>query len=175
MERWIKDAFEIKVVISWFKNRKINVGYLGGTSVITRVPKCGRGRRVSIRVLPIECVVSGGSLSKKPINRLGWWKWKFALFQMLATEGSGQRTSVQRATHPTGNQWGKSFYRQKEGATCRNSTGNSDSHLQIDHRWSDQSHLDYFRYSSSLVPRSIWFISLRPILITVASRVPGTV
>ena len=37
-----------------------------------------------------------------------------------------------------GNQWGKSFYRQKEGATCIHSTVRSDSCLQISHRWADQ-------------------------------------
>ena len=56
--------------------------------------------------------------TQKPINRLGWWKGKFDLFQMPVTGGGW--TSVRRLTPPTsGNQWGKSFYRHKEGATCR--------------------------------------------------------
>ena len=100
----------------------LKIGNSSWTNVITRVPKCGRGRRVSIRVLPKECVGSVCSPSKKPINRLGWWKRKFALLQMLATEGDGRRTSLQRPAHSTGNQWGKSFYRLKKGATCRNSS-----------------------------------------------------
>ena len=37
---------------------------------------------------------------------------------------------------------GQNFYRQRKGATCRNSTVSSDSHLEIGHRWSDQHHLD---------------------------------
>ena len=49
----------------------------------------------------------------------------------------------------------KSFYRWKEGATCRNSTVSSDSHLAIGRQWSDQHHLDCFKYSWSLVPGSI--------------------
>ena len=42
---------------------------------------------------------------------------------------------------------GKSFYRQREGPTCRNNAVSSDSHLEIGHRLSDQRHLDCFRYS----------------------------
>ena len=50
---------------------------------------------------------------------------------------------------PTGNLWARAFIdRSKEGATYRNSRVSSDSHLQIGHRWSDQHHLDCFRYSS---------------------------
>ena len=41
----------------------------------------------------------------------------------------------------------KSFCRLREGATCRNSTVSSDSHLEIGHQWSDQCHLDCFKYS----------------------------
>ena len=42
-----------------------------------------------------------------------------------------------------------------EGATCRNSTVNSDSHLQIADWWSDQHQLDCFRYSQSSVPELV--------------------
>ena len=61
---------------------------------------------------------------------------------------------------------GQSFYRQRKGATCRNSTVSSDSHLEIGHRWSDQCHLD----SLSTLQFQGWFvsISLRPILRIVA-------
>ena len=38
--------------------------------------------------------------TQKPINRLSWWKGKFALFQMPAT-GGGAQTSIQRPTPPT--------------------------------------------------------------------------
>ena len=55
------------------------------------------------------------------------------------------------------NQWGKSFYRHKQGwgTTCRNSIVISDSHLQIGHQWFDQRHVGCFRYSQSSVPASI--------------------
>ena len=100
---------------------------------------------VTERVCRVQLVAT-----QKSINRLGWWKGKFALFQMPATGrvGWGGQMSVQRLMapkKPVGNQWGKSFYRQKEGATWRNSTVSSDSHLQIGHWWSDQSHLNCFR------------------------------
>ena len=42
---------------------------------------------------------------------------------------------------------GKGFHRQREGATCRNSTVSSDGHLEIGLQWSDQQHLDCIRYS----------------------------
>ena len=42
---------------------------------------------------------------------------------------------------------GESFYKLREGATCRNNTVSSDSHLQIGYRYTDQRHLDCFRYS----------------------------
>ena len=86
--------------------------------------------------------------AQKPINSPGWWKGKFALFQMLATGGGKVVNICSKADFPTiGNQWGKSFYSQKEGATCRNSTVSSDSHPQIGHQCSEQRHLGCFRYS----------------------------
>ena len=76
-------------------------------------------------------------------------KAKDALFWRLATGGGvGGQMPVQRPTSPAPRQSGsKSFYRQREGATGRNNTVSSDSHLEIGHRWSDQRHLDCFRYS----------------------------
>ena len=54
-------------------------------------------------------------------------------------------TPVQRLTPLPDNQGG--FYRWREGVTCRNSTVSSDSHLQSDHWWSDQHHLDCLKYN----------------------------
>ena len=50
---------------------------------------------------------------------------------------------------------GEGFY--GEGATCRNSTVSSGSHLEIGHQWSDQHHLGCSRDSSSIVPGSVCF------------------
>ena len=66
-------------------------------------------------------------VAQQPINRPGWWKGKFTLFQIWATWGW---TSVQRPTLSTGNQWARAH-----------STVSSDSHLQTDHRRSDQHRL----------------------------------
>ena len=49
------------------------------------------------------------------------------------------------------------FYRQREGATCRNSAVSSDSQPHMGHRWSDQRHLGCFRYSSASVPGLVFF------------------
>ena len=94
--------------------------------------------------------------AQKPMNRPVWWKGKFALFQMpqvrVWREG-GRHLSKGRLPPPTnGNQWGESFYRQSGGwgATCRNSTIISNSHLQTGH----QHHLGCFRSSASSVPGS---------------------
>ena len=76
--------------------------------------------------------------TQKALNRLVWWKGKFASFQMPQLEG---RADVcPKANTPTGNQWGKNFYRQKEGDACRNRTVSCNSHLLI-------GHLDCSRYS----------------------------
>ena len=94
---------------------------------------------------------------QKPLKRPGWWKGKFTLFWILATQrGSGgwadicpKANSTHTHTHTPSHRQsvGWSFYRPREGATCRKSTVNSDSHLEIGHRWSDQRHLDCFKYT----------------------------
>ena len=102
---------------------------------------------------PTSTVTEGGVrllAAQKPLKRPGWWKGKFALFWMLATRragGEGRRLSKGQLPSTTGQSVGKSFYRWREGATCRNSTVSSDSHLGIGHRWSDQRHLDCFKYN----------------------------
>ena len=81
----------------------------------------------------------------KPIKRLGRWKGKSALF-WLPVPGQGGWTPK---PHSDSSHWrsvGKSFYRWREGATCRNSTVISDSHLKIGCRWSDQCYLG-FKYN----------------------------
>ena len=93
------------------------------------------------------CVGDQLLISQKSINSPGWWTEKFALFQMPATGGSGGGyVSKGQLSLTKSNWWGKSFYRQKKGAPCRNNTVSSDSHLQIGHWWSDQRHLGCFTY-----------------------------
>ena len=57
---------------------------------------------------------------------------------------------------------GKSFYRQREGAICRNSAVSSDSQLEIGHQGADQRHPCFsvkFPFQGRFV-----FIFLRPVL-----------
>ena len=54
-----------------------------------------------------------------------------------ADSWAGGWTSIPRPTHLAGSRWGKSFYRQKKRAMCRNITVSSDSHLQVGQQWSD--------------------------------------
>ena len=50
---------------------------------------------------------------QKPVNRAGWWKGKFVLFQMLATRGEGGRHLPKgRLLPPHQKARGESFYRQ---------------------------------------------------------------
>ena len=63
--------------------------------------------------------------AQKPINRPGWWKGNFALFQMLTTGcAGGWQTFVQKLTLAPPQAGGENFYRQSVGrwATCRMST-----------------------------------------------------
>ena len=75
----------------------------------------------------------GGCLlaALKSIKRQGWWKGKFALFQRLAKERLVGEPPFPKGDSPYRQLGRKNFYRQREGATCRNSTVSSDSHLEI--------------------------------------------
>ena len=69
--------------------------------------------------------------------------------------------SLPRPCHPHWQPVDKGFYTQRERATYRNS---SDSHPEICQQWSDQRHLDCFKYSQSSVPGQFVPSSLRPVL-----------
>ena len=73
----------------------------------------------------------------------------FVLVCMLATCREGR---LLFKSHPHPQSQNESFYRQREGATCRNSTVSSDSHLEIGHLWSDQHHLAEVQFIFSLLP-----------------------
>ena len=104
-------------------------------------------------------------IAQRPINRTGWWKGKFALFQMLATPqlgGGGWQTFVQRLIPPP------------QGAACRNSTA-----LTVIFKLVISSLMNiiltvlgtvHFQFQGPFVP-----ISLRPVLRIVAAHVLGTV
>ena len=71
-------------------------------------------------------------ITQKPVKRQVWWKRRFALFQMQATMG-GDRLLVKGLQSVLWQSVGKSFYRLREGDPGRNSTVNSNSHLDISH------------------------------------------
>ena len=117
------------------------------TLSIDLLPKSMHGGLAACRGCSLQLLAA-----QKPINRPGWWKGKFTLFQMLAAR-EGWQTSVQRPTspqppaHPHNKQWGRAFIDRVGEFTCTSSTVISNSHLQISHHWSDQHHLACFRYS----------------------------
>ena len=100
----------------------------------------------------------------KTHKQAGWWKGKFALFHMLATgEEGGAGKYLCKGQLSLWQPMGQElffFLRQKEGATCKNRTVSSDSHLQIGHRWSDQQRLGclpvHLRFQGPFAPVYLW-------------------
>ena len=90
--------------------------------------------------------------TQKPTKRPGWWERKLALFWIPATgAGGGYRgggVCLSRGQLPAAyiQPVGRSFYRLREVAICRNSTVSSNSHREIGHQWIGQRHLDCFKY-----------------------------
>ena len=81
--------------------------------------------------------------------------------------------SVQRLTpNPDWQPVGKNFYRQKAGELHAETAQSALTVIfQIGHWWSNQHHLDCFRYSQSSVPGQFVSISLRPVFRIVATVV----
>ena len=86
--------------------------------------------------VPKTVATSGALLllaALNPIKNQGWWKEKFAYFQRLSKEELGV-SSCSKASSPPRQSVGKSFFWQRERVgTCRNSTVDFDSHLEIGH------------------------------------------
>ena len=70
-------------------------------------------------------------LVQKPVNRLGWWKGKFALFQTPATEGEGGGHCPRASSRPDKQGMRAFIDITGWGAPCRNSTVISNSHLRF--------------------------------------------
>ena len=70
--------------------------------------------------------------SQKSVKSPDGWEGKFAVFWMLTARvgGAGPCPKADSSPAPAA---GKSFYSLREGITYRNSTGRSDSHLEIGH------------------------------------------
>ena len=90
---------------------------------------------------------------QKEFLGLAAWYSKANKQDRLVERGGGRVADIcPKANLPPHWQAGsESFYRQGWGVTCRNSTIISNSHLQIDHQWSDQHHPACFRYNESSV------------------------
>ena len=70
--------------------------------------------------------------AEKPITRPGWWKGKFALFQMPATWGEGGSICPKaNSPYPTPADRQQIRDRVGEGITCRKRTVISNSRLQL--------------------------------------------
>ena len=110
--------------------------------------------------------------AQKPVNRPGWWKGKFALFQMPDTGGGGWQARVQR---PDDKQGVRAVI-DRGGAGLRTETAViSNSHLHLVVRGLTGSILVVLatvnlHFRGTLVP-----MSLRSALRIVAARVLGTV
>ena len=74
-------------------------------------------------------------------------------FILEAGDQGGGWTPVQRPTPPTDSQGARASI--DGGSRLRAETAPSDGHLEIGHWWSDQCHLDCFKYSESSVPGSV--------------------
>ena len=84
---------------------------------------------------------------QKPKKKLGWWKGKCALYCMLTTGVWGRvALTCPKANSPTDNQWARTFINKERGIYVE-TTQSAYSHLEMDHLWSDQRHLDCFKYS----------------------------
>ena len=129
--------------------------------------------------LPLEgslCNQKWGLAAQQSIKRSGWRNGKLAVFQMPGWHLWGRQPPLTLPVPPPQQQsGGRSFRSQREGAAGRNSTASSDRRLEIGHRWSDECHLDHFRYSWSSVPGLVCSRFLRPVLRMVAAFVMAMV
>ena len=86
------------------------------------------------------------ALHSKSIKEARLVERKVCLISDAGNWVGGWWTPVQRLTAPTDNQRARVFRDWGRGLHAETAVG-SDSHLEIDHRWSDPCHLDCFKYS----------------------------
>ena len=83
--------------------------------------------------------------------------------------------SVQRPSFPADEQRVRAFIDRGTELYAKAAQSTLTVVFKIGNRWSDQQHLDCFRYSSSSVPKSVCFHFLRPVLRIVAAYVMAIV
>ena len=90
--------------------------------------------------------------TQKPIKRQGWWKGKFALFWMPtnwwggARGGAGGGRLLSKARPPPDNQWARAFIGEGRGLLAETVQSALPVILKLVVWWSDQHHLDCFKY-----------------------------
>ena len=83
------------------------------------------GKKAETWLYSTEFVTESGVqllIAQKTIKRQGWWKGKFTLFWMPVTGAMGEGRLLSKGQLPPWQSWGNRVYRQKNGATCRNSS-----------------------------------------------------
>ena len=80
------------------------------------------------------------------VKRPAWWK-NFAILWRREAGGEGEDACPKVDSPHALTVSEQHLLKAREGAPCRNSTSNSEGHLEIGHQWSDQHHLDCFKDS----------------------------
>ena len=151
----------ILLIYSWINNLfnycLLNVYYVLGIFLIAKVPRKYRWIKKSpwphwtymvIKYsIKIEKVLQNPGFcvlaAQKPSKRPGWWEVWFIWMSATKRQGEKGRCLSKYPTTliPT------RVLKWKEGVTCWNTTVSFDSSLEVGHQWSDQHHLDCFKYS----------------------------
>ena len=96
--------------------------------------------------------------TQKSMNRPGWWKGNFALFQRQAKGVGGGQNPVQRPTPaPSMTISERELLQAERGGYMKKKKSALTVILKLVLQWSHQHYLDCFKYSQSSVPGSICF------------------
>ena len=97
---------------------------------------------------PPPVTESGGPAARhsKANKEASWWKGKSALFRRLAGRW-GRVDSCLKADFPTDSQWARAFIDGGRGLLAETAQSALIVILKLVMQWSDQRHLDCFKYS----------------------------
>ena len=118
------------------------------------------GRINAVKMIILLPKMGSSCSPLKSRYRPGWWREHLLYFRCRWYGERGDVCPMAKALY-----WqsaGERFYRQRRGATCRNSTVSSDSHPEVGHWWSDQRRLVLgavsvqFRVCSHFFKASSW-------------------
>ena len=97
------------------------------------------GRINAVKMIILLPKMGSSCSPLKSQHRPGWWGEHLLYFRCRWHGGRGDVCPMAKSLY-----WqsaGERFYRQRRGATCRNSTVSSDSHHEVGHWWSEQRRL----------------------------------